>query len=293
MKDGTGFQKAWGLPISIEMSLEGVGAVVFILGVLAGRAGSSSLALAAMIVGLVAILLATLVLIFDLGRPLRAPLVFLNLRSPMSLGALTMVFYALFGVLTAAFWVFDWPRGALYSVVAALASIFALGVAIYPGFVLSASKGVPLWHRSLLPVVFAAMATASGLALFLALAAGFALAGVAMAGDLELSIIGQWALGATVVAALTVATALLLVRATPTGSRSVAALKGNAWFWLGAAIGILLPAIVLALPTLVGNAALTLSVGVVAVAGWFLLRHLLITAGAMEPMQVMGAEIVP
>ncbi|MDY7075522.1 MAG: NrfD/PsrC family molybdoenzyme membrane anchor subunit, partial [Chloroflexota bacterium] len=281
-------------PISIEMSLEGVGAVVFVLGVVAGQSGGDSLALAAMIAGLVAVLLATLVLIFDLGVPTRAPLVFLNPRSPMSLGAFTMVLFAGFGVLTAAFWVFGWPRGSLYLIVASLASLFAVGVVLYPGFVLSVSRGVPLWHKSLLPVVFSAMAVAGGTALFMALLAGLELADVEASGTLGgLSVVAQWTLSTVVVAALITAIALLVVRDTPAGARSVRALTGGGMFWWGVALGVLAPVIFLALGTLSSNPALALVIGLATVAGWFVFRHLFIKAGAMEPMQVMGAEIIP
>ncbi|MDY7041316.1 MAG: NrfD/PsrC family molybdoenzyme membrane anchor subunit [Chloroflexota bacterium] len=294
MKEHLGLQKAWGGYISSEMSLEGVGGVVFILGILAGREGNPTLALAAMIAGLVAVLLATLILIVDLGSPLRAFFVFLNPRSPMSLGAYMLVFFSAFGVLTTAFWVFNWPKGVLYLVVAILASFFAIAVVLYPGFLMGIAKGVPFWHRSLLPVVFSAMAAAGGLALFLALLAVLNMAGVGTTGMFgQLSVVAQWTLGAVVVAALIMASVMFLVRATPTGVRSVYALTSNGLFWWGVVLGVLLPVIVLAFGASAGRPALALVVGIFTVAGWFVFRHLFIVAGAMEPMQVMGAEIMP
>jgi len=292
MSKPIGLQRAWGTPISIEMSLEGAGGVVFVLGVLAGRVGGSVMALTAMIAGLVCIALATLVLIFDLGMPLRAPFVFLNPRSPMSLGAYSLLLFAALGVLTGAFWVFGWPKTGLYLIVAALASVFAAGVVLYPGFVLGVCKGVPLWRSSLLPVIFAATAIASGLGLYLTLAAILHLAGAGLAGPLgSLGTLSQWTLLAVAAATLIVLSNLVLLRATPTGARSVAAFVRHAAFWPSVLLGVILPLVILSLAP--ASAVVALAAGVASLLGWFGIRHLFLSGAAMEPMQAMGAAILP
>lgn len=107
-----------------------------------------------------------LLLIGDLSQPLR----FLNMlnpfylhfTSPLAWGALNIV---LFGVASVFYLLMlrkgDDKNGKLLALVVA---VLALGLPIYTGFDLSVHQSRPLWNTPVMPVLFVAMAMASGAA---------------------------------------------------------------------------------------------------------------------------------
>ena len=103
-------------------------------------------------------------LIADLSQPLR----FLNtlnpfymqLTSPLAWGALNIAAFGICSVLyLLALRKDDAKRGRLLALVVAL---LALGLPIYTGFDLSVHQSRPLWNTPVMPVLFVALAMASG-----------------------------------------------------------------------------------------------------------------------------------
>jgi formate-dependent nitrite reductase membrane component NrfD len=106
-----------------------------------------------------------LLLIADLSQPLRFlntlnPM-YLSFTSPLAWGALNIVAFGIASVL----YILelrkgqDSPRGKLLAMVAAL---LALGLPIYTGYDLTVHQSRPVWNTPVMPVLFVALAIASG-----------------------------------------------------------------------------------------------------------------------------------
>lgn len=107
-----------------------------------------------------------LLLIADLSQPLRFlnilnPL-YLNFTSPLAWGALNIV---AFGLASVAYLFLlrkgDERRG---KTLAAITALLALGLPIYTGYDLTVHQSRPVWNTPVMPVLFVAMAIASGAA---------------------------------------------------------------------------------------------------------------------------------
>lgn len=123
-------------------------------------------------VGLLA--LGGLLLIADLSQPLRFLNIlnpaYLNFTSPLAWGALNIVAFGVCSVLyILALRKGDEARGKLLALVTAL---LALGLPVYTGFDLTVHQSRPVWNSPIIPVLFVAMAIASGSAVGSLLAMG-------------------------------------------------------------------------------------------------------------------------
>jgi len=115
-----------------------------------------------------------LLLIADLSQPLRFLNIlnpaYLNFTSPLAWGALNIVAFGIASVLyLLALRRGDEARGKLLATVAAL---LALGLPIYTGYDLTVHQSRPVWNTPVMPVLFVAMAVASGSAVGSLLAGG-------------------------------------------------------------------------------------------------------------------------
>ncbi len=119
-----------------------------------------------------ALTLGAVALLVDLGRPDR----FIRAgsqvaRSWISRGAIFTSIFLLFGVLRIAAQVapgLPWaPGGGLGQAVGLLATLGALGVMLYTGFLLSQSPSIPFWNTTMLPLLFASFAFTCGVGVVL------------------------------------------------------------------------------------------------------------------------------
>lgn len=116
-----------------------------------------------------------LLLIADLSQPLRFFNIlnpaYLNFTSPLAWGALNIVAFGICSVL----YILelrkgqDSGRGKLLALVTAL---LALGLPVYTGYDLTVHQSRPLWNTPIMPVLFVALAVASGSAVGSLLAGG-------------------------------------------------------------------------------------------------------------------------
>jgi formate-dependent nitrite reductase membrane component NrfD len=123
-------------------------------------------------VGLLA--LGGLLLIADLSQPMRFLNIlnpaYLNFTSPLAWGALNIVAFGVSSVLyILALQKGDEARGKMLALVTAL---LALGLPVYTGFDLTVHQSRPVWNSPIIPVLFVAMAIASGSAVGSLLAMG-------------------------------------------------------------------------------------------------------------------------
>lgn len=156
----------------------------FVIGICAGLAFLSygswvtpelrPLRVKAAVVSFVLLALGGLLLIGDLSQPMRFLAIlnpaYLNFSSPLAWGALNIVAFGIASVLyLLALKKGDEGRGKL---LAAITALLALGLPIYTGYDLTVHQSRPVWNTPVIPVLFVAMAIASGSAVGALLAAG-------------------------------------------------------------------------------------------------------------------------
>jgi polysulfide reductase chain C len=169
----------WGLPVAIDLFAAGIGAAAFMIAVVADMAGGKKYTAVSMTGALIApwpALLGVLLLVLDLGRPLRfwemvlrkgEGFLMFNPGSTMSLGTWIL---SLFVVLSLLYIVVRVVALAMPSaeklarLVGIVGLVLALLTATYTGVLISATSNA-LWHSVLLPFVFVASALVTGMAL--------------------------------------------------------------------------------------------------------------------------------
>jgi formate-dependent nitrite reductase membrane component NrfD len=159
-------QEEWSWLVAIDLFLGGMGGGLFLFYQIFGL--SSSVAL----LSLALVVLGGLVLLSELGHPLRA---WRALAKPfsswISRGVIFVTLFLIFGALyvAPAFETFSSLPGAsdptARKTIGAIAGLSAFLVTLYPGFVLAASPSIPFWNSPLLPVLFAShsLLVASGI----------------------------------------------------------------------------------------------------------------------------------
>ncbi len=180
-------QRVWGVPHAIWFTLMGVGGGLFILARaldLSGRLGHWLGIPLVDWVSFVAISVGGLILIGDLGRPLRAWRAFVNVRrSAISWGAWAdLVFLTLGGLLVLPalrlgsarpFESLPWEAEAtsgLGQTIEIVAMVAAVVVMVYAGGVLARPRAIPYWHSVNVPLQFLFSSAAISMALVLTMA---------------------------------------------------------------------------------------------------------------------------
>jgi len=278
------YQETWHLWHALWFCTMGLGAALFLLRQFfsiedAGTIWGMSLP---DVLGIVLVAVGGLILIADLGRPLRI----LNaLRKPgrswIARGGIADfafiglgILYVLPGLFPGLPWsdaVFA-DAGPGTRVLIVLMALMAVLIAVYPGLLFFESLAVPFWASALVPLLFFAYAIMSGMALMFALTSGaHALA---------------WGLGLSLVASLLLTWLYLhtIVRNAPTAAKEARRrLTSGRWawlFWLTIVVGQLVP-LVLLLAGLSSTAAHWV-IAVLVLAGAFCLRYVQLLAGLLK-----------
>jgi formate-dependent nitrite reductase membrane component NrfD len=171
-------QTVWGLSHASWFFAMGVGGALFINRLIFGiELGRFYGMIVADLLSMLVIGIGGVILIADLGKPLRVLRALMNPRTSwISIGAICdFIFLTLAGL-----WVicdFDWGgarpfaglpwagNSALGTVFQAVAAVAAFIVIIYPGLVLAYSPSIPFWNTTLIPLEFLAFAFISALGL--------------------------------------------------------------------------------------------------------------------------------
>ena len=158
-------QQDWDWEIAVYLFLGGVSGGAYVGGVAFGTALNEPLILSfGIVIALLSIVVGSLLLIYDLGVPKRAYLVFLRPdRSWMARGSWIIAIFSLLAtihlVLTLG-WIALGPTANL--VLGAMTSIFALSLMAYTGILLQQCRSIPLWRSWLLPALFFISAASTG-----------------------------------------------------------------------------------------------------------------------------------
>ncbi|MDR1961684.1 MAG: polysulfide reductase NrfD [Gracilibacteraceae bacterium] len=160
----------WGWMLAVDFFFAGMGGAAVATAGILDFAGLGLTSAAAGFAGAVCIGIGALLLILELGKPLRAWRVFTNPKAVLTFGAWNMTLAAGLGF---AFGTFALPFApwagviALKKIVAGLGVITGLIVAAYPGVLLARHKARPFWHGPGIIALFLTSSLVTGLSLHL------------------------------------------------------------------------------------------------------------------------------
>src|SRR5512142_707628 len=162
-----GLGTVWGPLIAWYLFLAGMGAGAYVIGYAASLLGEKyqPLVKPGVFLGAPLVAIGSLLLLLDLGNPLRFYLGFLRPGNSMiSVGIyIISVFIVLGGIhlLALLFKQIKLGERAL-KWLSGLAAVFALATAIYTGLLLGVVKAVPFWNTPMLPLLFLVSAVSTG-----------------------------------------------------------------------------------------------------------------------------------
>lgn len=291
----------WGLPVAIDLFAAGMGAAAFMVAVMADLAGSkkfTSIRLTGAIIAPWPAILGVLLLVVDLGRPLRfwemilkrgagvgiapgleAPYLMFNPGSAMSWGtwilSLFVIISLIYLVISIIAIPFSWGEIAT-KVVGIIGLPFALLVTTYTGVLISATSNA-LWSNYLLPFVFVSSAIVTGIAAIV-----FILAILKMLKLLEEDFIpGLEKLNGTMIIVLLISLVLFIILGItqPPMLALIASAKVGILFWLFAIIlGILIP-LMFSFKKEGNTPATSFVISILILLGGFFLRYVILIAG--------------
>lgn len=177
-------EHSFGAMIALYIFFTGLSAGSFFLSTLSygfGRVQYRALSRPAIITATLMLLIAPVFLLIHVGKPLRSwhLFLFLNLRSPITWGSFLLTSYPLFCLIYMACIFQEKEKAAKKWGLIGIP--FAVSVHAYTGFILAFCPARPLWHSSMVPLLFLVSAVVSGTALMIVVfAAQCSLRGEAM-----------------------------------------------------------------------------------------------------------------
>ena len=287
----------WGLPVAIDLFAAGMGAAAFLVAVMADLAGSkkfTSIRLTGAIIAPWPAILGVLLLVVDLGKPLRfwemilkrgdglsivPPFLMFNPGSAMSWGtwilSLFVIISLIYLIISIIAIPFSWG-GIATKTIGIIGLPFALLVTTYTGVLISATSNA-LWSNYLLPLVFVSSAIVTGIAAIV-----FILAILKMLKLLEEDFIpGLEKLNGTMIIVLLISLALFIILGItqPPMLALIASVKVGILFWLFAIIlGILIP-LMFSFKKEGNTPTTSFIISILILLGGFFLRYVILIAG--------------
>ncbi len=290
----------WGLPLAIDLFAAGLGAAIFMVAVAANLAGGRRyrrISTTGAIIAPWPVILGVLLLVVDLGRPLRfwemmlrrshetlgIESIMFKIGSTMSIGTWLLILFVLgsllYLVIAILAFPFKWAEK-LQKVIGVIGLPIALLVTIYTGVLLSATTN-RVWGSLLLPIIFVASAMVTGIAaiIFILAAIRIAKPDSKIGSDIpKLEVINGW----------TIAFQLLMVILFVIfgiGSAQMRAVIGSAFgllWWIGViGLGLVLP-LVIGIRGGAKNPPVSLVVSALVLLGGFFLRYVILFGGQLK-----------
>jgi polysulfide reductase chain C len=287
-------QSEWRWLIAVYLFLAGVGGGAYLAGVIADLAGGTEWTLVSKIgvfLGVPCVLIGTLFLLADLGKPGHSWRVWMKPRTSwIARGTIIIVIFMVLAAVHTAFWI--WPfagplveNEAARGFIGVLGAIFAFLTVIYTGLLLGYSQPIALWRTALLPVLFFVSAVSTGLMAIMIIAQSM---GVAVA---QLDILES--LDAAILIFEVFVLAVYLYNAYRTLESRASAkriLKGPvaSYFWLGVVLcGLAIPLIL----ELAGRHGIVLILAAfLGLFGGLCLRFTILVGGIFTPITAAGFE---
>lgn len=154
-------QGEWGWRMAIEIFCGGTAGSTYILSVLPYLFFGGRIFLSGVLTSLVLVLISVFVLMTDLNSAWRARRAFLNIQSPISVGAISLSLFIILSVATVAMVYTGLLPGLLY-LVAWLGVLASLLTILYPGVLMGLMKAIPFWGGSGSPLLLLSASLVSG-----------------------------------------------------------------------------------------------------------------------------------
>ena len=274
-------QKEWGWMVITYLFLGGAGAGLFLAAVYITHPWAETLGLLLLIVG-------TLFLMLDLGRPGRFWRAFLRARTSwISRGCFFIAALVLLGTVHILAELNIFESGMLAAFLRIGAAAAAVSVMIYTGFVLAPSPAIPFWNSTFFPMIFFAYSLLAGID-FLILASP-----VLPAPAIDIARLEKVQFGLALLCLLLVLSHLsVMSRSAVAARRSIQLLTQGSWaaLFLGGVIGLgLVVPLLFSWPLLWGASmqtvfAVTVFLAALRLFGDYLFRYLVIRAGFYDPL---------
>jgi polysulfide reductase chain C len=284
-------QIEWRWLIAAYLFLAGVGGGAYLAGVIADFAGGADWTTVSKIgvfLGVPCVLIGTLFLLADLGRPLNAWRVWMKPgTSWIARGTIIIVLFMIFAAIQTAFWIWPFP-GSIENargVIAVLGAIFAFLTVIYTGLLLGYSQPIALWRTALLPVLFFVSAVSTGIMAIVLIGHFYEIAAsqLALLANIDAVIL----IFEMFVLIVFLYNAYRTIESRFSAKRILAGVVAPA-FWLGVvACGLLIPFFL----ELLGGEGI--AAGLAAVLGLFgglCLRYSVLAGGTLDPISAAGFE---
>ena len=274
-------QKEWGWLVITYLFLGGAGAGLFLASLYLGHPWAEALGLLLLIVG-------TLFLMLDLGRPERFWRAFFRARTSwISRGCYCISALILLGGLNVLMEINERDLGIFTTLFRVGAAVMAVAVMIYTGFVLSPSAAIPFWNSTFFPIIFCAYSLLAGID-FLILASP-----ILPPPAIDIAHLEKIQFGLALLCLLLVMSHLSVMSGSAVAARqSIQLLTRGKWamLFLGGVIGIgLVIPLLLAWPALWQAGfrtvfAVTAVLALLRLFGDYLFRFLVIRAGLYDPL---------
>jgi formate-dependent nitrite reductase membrane component NrfD len=154
-------QREWGWRIAAEIFCGGTAGGVYIISVLPYLLFGGRIFLKGVFASLVLLLVSILLLIIDVNSIRRVPRTFLNTKSPLTLGAISLSLFIIFLILTISILYTGIAPLALNAVVCLGIMVSALTI-VYPGMLMGLMKAIPIWSGSGPSLLLLSASLASG-----------------------------------------------------------------------------------------------------------------------------------
>lgn len=296
-------QKEWGGLIALYLFLGGVGGGAYtIVAINSFLFKNMELSTAiGLWIGFPALLIGSLFLIADLGRPGKAVLAGLKpgtswIARGFWIISLFMVFSFLHLVLNQ-FTEID-KTGFPMKALAGVGAVFAISTMAYTGFLLSAAKGIPFWQSGIVPVVFVISGLVTG---NFSIIVGMVIFNESAATALQLRIMAAEAIGLIVIEVLVIVFFLQAAFNHPDSRESAERILHKRIFVIGDfIIGLVVPLILMMKLYLslspaikgseMGYVAFTLVGALCGLFGGFVLRQAILVCGALPTLNMGGFQ---
>ncbi|WP_048600329.1 NrfD/PsrC family molybdoenzyme membrane anchor subunit [Rubeoparvulum massiliense] len=288
---------AWGTMIAIYLFLAGLSAGAFVTAFYVSRKYPEKKALVTAGRYLAPVLLAIglLLLIVDaeagLKHPLRFIYLFVNWGSMMTIGTAILSVFIMITFFVA---LLNFLKKAIPAWLEYIGVAFAVGTAMYTGFLIGVVNTVPLWNTSILPILFAVSAASTGMAI--TVFTGLLMDRTAMNGTVQMKRIHFWLIAIEILLLFTMFYITSSVSTVASESvRSLLSGEFSMLFWGGLMIvGLIIPLAVEGMELMkhrkesveisaggaasASGSAMTMLIELFVLAGGFILRYLILAA---------------
>jgi formate-dependent nitrite reductase membrane component NrfD len=291
-------QRSWGWPIIFYIFLAGLGGGTYLFSYILLFMGKyEPIARIGALVGPLVVLFASILLIFDLGSPVRAYRLFTTpktlMTSWMTRGAWILTAFIILGLAYAlpAFSLFNWlpwnQASGWGQGIGIAAAVLSVIVPIYSGLLLGVIKSIPLWNTPALPPIFFLSGLDTGIAVLvlvsLFLPAAIDVAGFHLLGTIDIVLI--------ILLLVALFAYIEIVRQSGiTAAASIHLLKTPLFIGGVVIAGMILPLVLLiisvSIPDIQSIRILDGITGILILTGALLLRFSVVTSGLRRPLEL-------